>query len=242
MAYENSLTFAQQQDQNDPLARFRSRFHHPELTGQAVYYFAGNSLGLMPKSSRRAVEAEFEDWGALGVEGHFHATNPWYDYHQLLTPLMAEIVGAEASEVVCMNSLTTNLHLLFISFYRPDQQRYKIISEAKMFPSDRYMLETQAKFHGFDPDEAIIEVEPRDGEFLIREEDILAAIEEHKNELALVFFGAVNYFTGQFFDLQRLTLAAKEGFELNVLGLTLGLDLSPPALKLPGIGRLGAGM
>ena len=136
-------------------------------------YFAGNSLGLMPKSARQAAETEFTDWAALGVEGHFEASNPWYDYHSLLTPMLADIVGAKESEVVCMNTLTTNLHLLFVSFYRPSRQRYKIISEAKMFPSDRYMLETQARFHGFDPDEAIIEIEPREGEFLIREEDIL---------------------------------------------------------------------
>ena len=203
MEYQNTLEFAQQMDREDPLAHFRDRFHHPVIDGKNVFYYAGNSLGLMPKSSRAAIETEMEDWSKLAVEGHFHGTNPWFDYHQFLTPHMAEIIGAQESEVVCMNSLTTNLHLLFVSFYRPTKQRFKIISEAKMFPSDRYMLETQAKFHGFDPDDAIIEIEPREGEFLIREEDILAAIEEHRDELALVFFGAVNYFTGQFFDLEK---------------------------------------
>jgi kynureninase len=227
MEYQNTLEFAQQLDSEDPLAHFRDRFHQPVIDGKNVFYYAGNSLGLMPKSSRAAIETEMEDWSKLAVEGHFHGTNPWFDYHQFLTPHMAEIVGAQESEIVCMNSLTTNLHLLFVSFYRPDQKRFKIISEAKMFPSDRYMLETQAKFHGFDPDEAIIEIEPREGEFLIREEDILAAIEEHRDELALVFFGAVNYFTGQFFDLEKLTHAAHE------VGALAGFDLAHAAGNLP---------
>jgi kynureninase len=144
-----------------------------------------------------------------------------------LTPMMAGIVGARESEVVCMNSLTTNLHLLFVSFYRPDQKRFKIISEAKMFPSDRYMLETQVKFHGFDPDEAIIEIEPREGEYLLREEDILAVIEQHKDELALVFFGGVHYFTGQFFNLKKLTQAAHQA------GAMAGFDLAHAAGNVP---------
>ncbi len=227
MEFENSLQFAQEQDRNDPLAHFRDQFHQPEINGRPALYFTGNSLGLMPRSAREAVETEFADWAALGVEGHFQATNPWVDYHSLLTPMMADIVGARNSEVVCMNSLTTNLHLLFVSFYRPDQQRYKIISEAKMFPSDRYMLETQTRFHGFDPDDAIIEIEPREGEFLIREEDILAAIETHRDELALVFFGAVNYFTGQFFNLPKLTQAAHDA------GAIAGFDLAHAAGNLP---------
>jgi kynureninase len=227
MDYQNTLEYAQQKDQEDPLAHFRERFHQPIIDGKSVFYYAGNSLGLMPKSSREAVETELEDWSKLAVEGHFHGTNPWYDYHQFLTPMMADIVGAKESEVVCMNSLTTNLHLLFVSFYQPDQKRFKIISEAKMFPSDRYMLETQAKYHGFDPDEAIIEIEPRDGEFLIREEDILAAIEQNKDELALVFFGAVNYFTGQYFDMKKLTHAAHH------VGAKAGFDLAHAAGNLP---------
>lgn len=227
MEYTNSLEFAQEQDRNDPLAHFRDQFHQPEINGKLALYFAGNSLGLMPRSARKAVETEFADWAALGVEGHFQASNPWYDYHTLLTPMLADIVGAKESEVVCMNSLTTNLHLLFVSFYRPTGQRYKIISEAKMFPSDRYMLETQVRFHGFDPDDAIIEIEPREGEFLIREDDILMAIEEHKDELALVFFGAVNYFTGQFFNLPGLTQAAHDA------GAIAGFDLAHAAGNLP---------
>jgi kynureninase len=227
MNFENSLEFAQKADESDPLKHFRKKFHHPVIKDKNVIYYAGNSLGLMPRSSRDAIETELEDWAKLAVEGHFEGTNPWFDYHQLLTPMMAEIVGAMNSEVVCMNSLTTNLHLLFVSFYRPDQKRFKIISEAKMFPSDRYMLETQVKFHGFDPNEAIIEVEPRPGEFLIREEDILAAIDEHRDELALVFFGAVNYFTGQWFDLETLTRAAHK------VGALAGFDLAHAAGNMP---------
>lgn len=227
MEYSNTLEFAQDQDRADPLAGFRERFHHPQANGKQALYFAGNSLGLMPRTAHEAIETELMDWASLGVEGHFQATNPWIDYHSLLTPLIAEIVGARETEVVCMNTLTTNLHLLFVSFYRPDRQRFKIISEAKMFPSDRYMLETQARFHGFDPDDAIIEIEPRKGEFLIREQDILAAIEEHSDELALVFFGAVNYFTGQYFNLPELTRAAHDA------GAMAGFDLAHAAGNLP---------
>jgi kynureninase len=190
-------------------------------------YFTGHSLGLQPKAVRAAVELELEEWAKYGVEGHFHSTNPWYSYHELLTPPMAQLVGAKESEVVCMNSLTTNIHLLFVSFYRPTQQRYKIISEAKMFPSDRYLLETQTQFHGFDPDDAIIEVAPREGERLIREEDILEAIRANADELALVFFGGVNFFTGQLFDMPRLTAAA------HAVGAIAGYDLAHAAGNVP---------
>ena len=227
MEFKNTLEFARSQDENDPLSHFRDQFHHPVIDGKPALYFTGNSLGLMPRSAGNALQTELADWAALGVEGHFKATNPWVDYHSFLTPMVAEIVGARDSEVVCMNSLTTNLHLLFVSFYRPDKQRYKIISEAKMFPSDRYMLETQVKFHGYEPDDAIIEIEPREGEYLIREDDILAAIEHHKDELALVFFGAVNYFTGQFFNLPGLTQAA------HAAGALAGFDLAHAAGNLP---------
>jgi len=227
LEYRNTLEFAQNQDRADPLAEFRERFHHPQTNDKQALYFAGNSLGLMPRTAHKAIETELKDWALLGVKGHFQASNPWIDYHSLLTPLVAGIVGARESEVVCMNTLTTNLHLLFVSFYRPGRRRYKIISEAKMFPSDRYMLETQVSFHGFDPDQAIIEIEPREGEFLIREEDILAAIEEHGDELALVFFGAVNYFTGQYFNLPALTRAAHDA------GALAGFDLAHAAGNLP---------
>jgi kynureninase len=225
--YEPTLEFAKAQDAADPLRAYRERFHFPSFASGDLVYFTGHSLGLQPRTVRAAVELELDEWAKYGVEGHFHATNPWYSYHELLTPMMADIVGARDSEVVCMNSLTTNIHLLFVSFYRPTQQRYKIISEARMFPSDRYLLETQTQFHGFDPDDAIIEVAPRDGERLIREEDILDAIAANADELALVFFGGVNYFTGQLFNMPRLTEAA------HAVGAIAGFDLAHAAGNVP---------
>ncbi|MGI9201509.1 MAG: kynureninase [Woeseiaceae bacterium] len=227
MEYQPTLEYAQAQDAADPLRGFRDQFHFPSLGTDELVYFTGHSLGLQPKTVRAAVELELNEWADYGVEGHFLSTNPWYSYHELLTPAMAEIVGANESEVVCMNSLTTNIHLLFVSFYRPTKQRYKIISEAKMFPSDRYLLETQAQFHGFDSDDAIIEVAPRDGERVIRHEDILAAIDEHADEVALVFFGGVNFFTGQLFDMQGLTKAA------HAVGAVAGFDLAHAAGNVP---------
>ena len=227
MQYESTIEFARAQDAADPLRNYRDRFHFPSFATGELVYFTGHSLGLQPKTLRAAVELELDEWAKYGVEGHFHSTNPWYSYHERLTPAMAEIVGAKESEVVCMNSLTTNIHLLFVSFYRPTKKRYKIISEARMFPSDRYLLETQTQFHGFDPDDAIIEVAPRDGERLIREEDILCAIEANADEVALVFFGGVNYFTGQLFNLQRLTEAA------HAVGAIAGFDLAHAAGNVP---------
>jgi kynureninase len=227
MQYQTTIDYARAQDEADPLRAYRDRFHFPSLGTRELVYFTGHSLGLQPKSVRAAVELELDEWAKYGVEGHFHSTNPWYSYHELLTPPMAEIVGAKDSEVVCMNSLTTNIHLLFVSFYRPTSKRYKIISEARMFPSDRYMLETQAQFHGFDPDHAIIEVAPREGERLIREEDILDAIQANADELAMVFFGGVNYFTGQFFNIQRLSDAA------HAVGAIAGFDFAHGAGNVP---------
>lgn len=227
MIFENTLIFAQQQDQQDALSVYREQFYRPVINNKEVLYFTGNSLGLSPKAAKEYVNAELDEWAKWGVEGHFHATNPWVSYHEILTPASAMIVGAKESEVVCMNSLTTNLHLLFVSFYRPSKQRYKIISEAKMFPSDRYLLETQVQHHGFEPDDAIIEVAPREGEHLIREEDILAAIAEHSDQVALVFFGGVNYFTGQLFDMKKLTDAAHQ------VGALAGFDLAHAAGNVP---------
>lgn len=222
-----TLEYAREQDASDPLHDYRDRFHFPTLETPEMVYLTGHSLGLQPKGARPAVELELDEWAKYGVDGHFHSTNPWYSYHELLTPPMATIVGAKESEVVCMNSLTTNIHLMFVSFYRPTRDRYKIISEARMFPSDRYVLETQTRFHGFDPDDAIIEVAPRDGEWLIREEDILAAIEENADQLALLFFGGVNYFTGQLFDMPKLTQAAHR------VGAVAGFDLAHAAGNVP---------
>ncbi|WP_085298805.1 kynureninase [Cognaticolwellia mytili] len=227
MKHENTLAYAQQQDAQDPMAGYREQFHHPVIDGKQVLYFTGNSLGLQPKSAREYVNKELDEWAKLGVEGHFIAENPWVSYHELLTPASARLVGAKESEVVCMGSLTNNLHLLFVSFYKPTAKRFKIISEAKMFPSDRYLLETQARHHGFNPDEAIIEIAPRDGEYLIHEDDIIAAIEEHSDELALVFFGGMNYFTGQLFDMEKLTKTAHQH------GALAGFDLAHAAGNVP---------
>lgn len=227
MNFENTLPYAQSLDALDPLARFREQFYIPVINDKEVLYFTGNSLGLQPVRAKDHLQQELDDWAKWGVEGHFHAKNPWVSYHETLTPASAKIVGANESEVVCMNSLTTNLHLLFVSFYKPTKTRFKIISEAKMFPSDRYLLETQAQHHGFEPDDVIVEVAPRDGEHLIREEDILSTIEEHGDSVALVFFGGVNYFTGQLFDMKKLTEAA------HAVGAYAGFDLAHAAGNVP---------
>ncbi len=219
MNFENTLTFARQCDKADPLAPFRDQFHRPEHAGKELLYFTGNSLGLQPVTARSAVDHELSRWAALGVEGHFSDQDPWFTCHRKLAGPSARLVGAMESEVVCMNSLTTNLHLLFVSFYRPTQHRFKIISEAGMFPSDRYLLETQVGFHGFTPEQAIVEVGPRPGEHIIRHEDLLDAIAQCGDQLALVFLGGINYFNGQLFDIADLTRAAhgvgaKAGFDL----------------------------
>jgi len=227
LQFQPTLEFARAQDEADPLKSYREKFHFPNLGTAEMAYFSGHSLGLQPKAVKTAVDLELDEWAKYGVEGHFHATNPWYSYHENLTSPMAKIVGAKESEVVCMNSLTTNLHLLFVSFYRPTQKRYKIVSEAKMFPSDRYLLETQARFHGFDPDDAIIEIGPRDGDWTICEEDILAAIDANADQLAMVFFGGVNYFTGQLFDMPALTKAA------HAVRAIAGFDLAHAAGNVP---------
>lgn len=220
MRYENTKESALRYDVEDPLAEYRFKFHMPKHNGEDVLYFTGNSLGLQPKSTRDAINRELDDWARLGVEGHFHAAKPWMPYHEFLTEKTARLVGAKPFEVVCMNQLTVNVHLLMVSFYRPRGMRFKIICEQKAFPSDQYALESQVKFHGYDPEEAIIEVGPRRGEHTIRHEDILDAIQKHKDELALVFFGGVNYYTGQVFDMAGITRAAHD------VGAYAGFDLA----------------
>jgi kynureninase len=171
--FENTLTFAKKSDRTDPLRAYRSQFFIPKINGKPAIYFAGNSLGLQPKTVKRFIDQELHDWATLGVDGHEHAKHPWLYYHKFSKKILAEIVGAKPSEVVAMNQLTVNLHLLMISFYRPTSTRYKIITEAGAFSSDQYALESQLKFHGFNPDEALIELVPRAGEFTLRTEDIL---------------------------------------------------------------------
>jgi kynureninase len=223
MSFENSLAFAQQKDQQDPLRKYRSQFFFPNFHSDEVVYFTGNSLGLQPKSTKEYIQQELDDWAKWGVEGHFHAKNPWFSYHELLTPKIAKVVGAKDIEVVVTHSLTTNLHLLMVSFYRPDEKRFKILCEGKAFPSDQYALESQVKFHGYDPNDAIVEVFPREGEHTLREEDIIAKINEVGEELALVMIGGVNYYTGQRLDMERIT---KVGHEV---GAIVGWDLAHAA-------------
>jgi len=221
--FENSLDFAHQLDAQDPLKSFRERFHFPTFHEKTVRYFTGNSLGLQPKTVKEYILQELEDWQKYGVEGHFLAKRPWYAYHENLTDKVARIVGAKPVEVVVTHSLTTNLHLLMVSFYQPKGKRTKILCEAKAFPSDQYALESQVKFHGLDLAEHLVEVGPRAGEQLIREEDILVKIEELGEELALVMIGGVNYYTGQLFDMRTITQAA------HSVGAIAGFDLAHAA-------------
>jgi len=223
MKYENTLQFAKAQDKTDPLKKFRAKFLFPKHRGREVIYFTGNSLGLQPKTISQYLQQELNDWQRFGVEGHFHARNPWFSYHELLSKPLSKIVGAKPSEVVAMNQLTSNIHFLFVSFYCPTKDRYKIICEAKAFPSDQYAMESQVKFHGLNPNNAIIEVSPRAGEHVIRHEDILSAIEKNKNELALVFIGGVNYYSGQVFDMKSITEAGHRA------GAMVGFDLAHAA-------------
>ena len=223
MNWEFSEDFARKMDQQDPLAEYRNRFYIPEVNNEESVYLTGNSLGLQPKTARAFINQELDDWAKYGVEGHFHGKTPWFDYHKSLTKASAKIVGAKESEVVVMNGLTTNLHLMWASFYRPTKERYKIICEAKAFPSDQYVMESQAKFHGFNPDDAIVEVAPREGEHTIRTEDILKKIEELGDSLALVFWGGVNYYTGQVFEMETITAAGHK------VGAKVGLDLAHAA-------------
>lgn len=213
------LEDAQRLDMEDPLRGFRKEFYIPQPQGVPLVYLTGNSLGLQPVKAREYAELEFHDWATLGVEGHFHGKHPWYYYHHFCEEALAHVVGANPNEVTAMGSLTNNLHLLLVSFYRPTKSRYKILVEANAFPSDQYAVQSQAKFHGFDPNDAIVEVKPRDGESTLRTEDIIEQIEKHKNELALVMFGGVNYLSGQCFDMETITSEAHKhdivvGFDL----------------------------
>ena len=221
--FQNSLAFAQEMDANDPLKAFRDKFYIPTFHDKPIRYFTGNSLGLQPKATREYILEELDAWAKFGVEGHFLGKRPWFAYHENLTEKAAKIVGALPIEVVVTHSLTTNLHLLMVSFYRPVEKRTKILCEAKAFPSDQYALESQVKFHGLDLQENLVEVFPREGEQLIREEDILAKIEELGDELALVMIGGVNYYTGQLFDMETITKAGHN------VGAIVGFDLAHAA-------------
>lgn len=221
--FENTLAFAQSMDVQDPLRSYREKFLFPTFHEKQVRYFTGNSLGLQPKSTREYINRELDAWAKYGVEGHFLAEKPWFAYHEFLSEKTARVVGALPSEVVVTHSLTTNLHLLMVSFYRPEGKRTKILCEAKAFPSDQYALESQVKFHGLDVQEHLVEVAPRAGEHLVREEDILNKIAELGDELALVMIGGVNYYTGQLFDMKTITEAGHK------VGAVVGFDLAHAA-------------
>ena len=211
-------------DATDPLASFRYEFHIPPgPDGQPTAYFCGNSLGLLPKTARAAVEQEFASWERQGVEGHFRGDSPWVPYHETLVAATARLVGASPLEVVVMNTLTVNLHLLLVTFYRPTATRYKVLMEGGAFPSDQYALESQARMHGLDPADAIVELTPRPGEHTLRTEDIEAKIAELGDSLATIIMGGVNYYTGQVFDMAAIARAG------HAVGATVGFDLAHAA-------------
>ena len=221
------MDFAIKQDELDPLKSYRNQFHFPSFHEKKMIYYTGNSLGLQPISTKKYIDQELNDWAKWGVEGHFHAQRPWMPYHEFITEKAAKIVGGKNNEVVVTHSLTTNLHLLMVSFYRPTKTRFKILCEKKAFPSDQYALQSQAKFHGYQPEEAIVEIGPRDGEYTIREEDVLAKIEELGESLAMIMIGGVNYFTGQVFPMKEITAAGHK------VGATVGFDLAHGAGNIP---------
>lgn len=227
MDYRPEIEFARAADAADPLSRYRAEFLFPEHESGQCLYFCGNSLGLQPRGVREALLHELDQWARHGVEGHFRGELPWFNYHEFLLPQTAHIAGASTNEVVVMNTLTTNLHLMMASFYRPTAHRFKIIMEAGAFPSDQYAVESQVRWHGFKPAEAIVEVAPRPGEAALRPDDILEAIERHGPQTALVLWGGVNYFTGQYFDLAAIAAAARRQ------GAYVGFDLAHAAGNVP---------
>ena len=223
-----TLEYAQQKDREDKLSSFRSRFYFPQSAANTptprgdshAIYFCGNSLGLQPRHTADYFQHELQDWQNLAIHGYWQARNPWMTFPQSLRPSMSRIAGCLEDEVTVMNALTVNLHLLLLTFYRPTHQRYKILIEAGAFPSDQYAAETQTQYHGFNPEDAIIEIQPREGESTIREEDILQSIDSHKDSLALVLLGGINYYTGQLFDMAAITAAAHKA------GALAGFDLA----------------
>jgi len=227
MQHYDTLEYAQSLDEADALRSYRDRFLHPQLNGKQARYFCGNSLGLQPKAVQSALQQELDDWANHAVEGHFKAKHPWFSYQDMFAEPIARIVGAQPHEVTVMNALTVNLHLMMVSFYQPTDKRFKVICEAKAFPSDQYAIESQVRFHSLNPKDAIIEVAPRVGEHTIRHEDILATIAAHANEVALVLFGGVNYYTGQVFNMQAITQAG------HAVGAMVGFDLAHGVGNIP---------
>lgn len=227
MQYENSLAFARQLDKNDALRAYRKEFFIPKVNGKESIYLCGNSLGLQPRSVQKHIQTELEDWKNLGVEGHVHARHPWLYYHHFFSKSVARLIGAKAGEVVVMNQLSVNLNLMLISFYRPKGKRVKILMQANEFPSDYYAVEQQVRLHGLNPKECIVEVLPREGEVTLRTEDIVAKVAELKDELALIMFSAVNYYTGQFYDIKIISEACCKH------KIVFGLDLAHAIGNVP---------
>jgi kynureninase len=228
MAFEATDDFARAMDARNPLAIYRERFSFPKTaTGDDCIYFCGHSLGLEPKRAKHFIEQALEDWAQLGVDAHFQARSPWMPYHRLLTEQTAVLVGAQPGEVVVMNSLTVNLHLMMVSFYRPTTARHKVLIEHGAFPSDRYAVQSQIRFHGFDPASSLIELKPRPGEECIRDEDVISTIEREGNSIAVILLGGVNYATGQAFDMAAITQSGQER------GCVVGFDLAHAAGNLP---------
>ena len=234
--FKLGIEYAKDQDLHDPLAHYRKKFHIPKNSeGDEWLYFTGNSLGLQPKETKNHIKQELDDWANLGVEGHFEAKNPWMPYHEFLTETMAQIVGAKPIEVVIMNTLTTNLHLLMVSFYQPTKLKHKILIESDAFPSDRYAVETQLKFHGFDPSDSLIEWSPRNGETLLNIEDLESILESQGEEIALLLIGGVNYYTGQYLDLKKISqLGRRKGCKVGI-DLAHGVGNIQPNLHESGV-------
>src|SRR5436305_6352252 len=211
MQFSADEDFAKHLDAEDPLRSFRDKFHLPlGKDGKQLIYFAGNSLGLMPKSARQVVDQELDDWAKFGVDAHLDAKTPWYTYHEPLREPTARMVGAKPVEVICMNSLTVNLHLMMATFYRPTKSRFKVLMEDPAFPSDTYAIKTQIRHHGLDPKDALVLVSPRKNEFTVHTENVVDLIEKNRDSLAIVWIAGVNFFTGQLFDISAITKAAQK--------------------------------
>src|SRR6195256_1524749 len=228
MQFSADEEFARRLDTEDPLRVFRNKFHLPlGKDGKTLIYFAGNSLGLMPKSAQAIVEEELDNWAKLGVDAHHATGTPWYTYHEAVREPTARLVGAKPLEVICMNSLTVNLHLMMATFYRPTKSRFKILMEEPAFPSDTYAIKTQISHHGLDPKDALVLARPRQGEFTVRTEEIVDLIEKHREQLAVVMIAGVNFFTGQLFDIPKITVTAQKR------GITVGVDLAHAIGNVP---------
>ncbi len=228
MKFENSEAFAEKLDRQDSLNHFREKFYFPKHTdGSDILYFCGNSLGLQPKTAQDATEEVLEAWKTLAVEGHFEGSHPWISYHDELGVKMAKIVGAKPIEVVAMNTLTVNLNLMMVSFYRPNKNRYKILIEGGAFPSDQYAVKSQIEFHGYEVNDALIELHPRNGEDNLRTDDIIKTIKKHGDEIALIIMGGLNYYTGQVYDMKAISEVGHE------VGAIVGFDLAHAAGNIP---------